>query len=100
MVIADVKDGWICTDPSCNQYRKDISDKTFSFVEDRIINPETKETEIYKADIDLEDYTLEEIIDICSAYGYKKETVIQWVTDGTENALIAECIFEMDTDNY
>src|ERR1019366_4867910 len=91
---------WICTDGSCNQYRKDISSKVFLFKEDRLINPKTKEIKEYQAEIDLNDYELDEIIDICSAYGYEKETVTQWVTDGSENALIAECIFEMNTDNY
>ena len=94
------EDGWVCTDPSCNQYRKDISPKVFLFKEDRLINPVTKEVKNYSAEIDLNDYTLNEIIDACSPYGYEKETVTQWANTGLENALIAECIFEMDTDNY
>lgn len=86
--------GWVQTDASCNQYRKDISKTVFLFREDRVINPETKETEVYESEINLEDYTVEEIISDCRTFGYDKDEVLQWLFDGTNSDLIAECIFE------
>ena len=93
-------DGWICTDPDCNQYRKNISKRVFLFKEDRLINPVTKETELYEAEIDLGDYTVEEMVEWCLPYGYMEWEIQDWFLCGENLDLIAECIFEMDTDNY
>lgn len=93
-------DGWICTDADTNQHRKTITEGVlYSFFEDRIINPETGETERHSADIDLRDYTEEEKEDVLTTYGYKYENGM--ITDATgttweDPALIAECFFEMD----
>jgi hypothetical protein len=89
--------GWICTDPSCNQYRKDISETKFIFKEDRIIHPVTKETELYESEIDLGDYSILEIFDACSTFGYDEATVANWIDTKSELALIAECIFELES---
>lgn len=86
--------GWVQTDASCNQYRKDISKTVFLFREDRVINPETKETEVYESEINIEDYTEEEVISNCQVFGYEKDEVLQWLFDGSNYDLIAECIFE------
>ena len=88
------KKGWVQTDASCNQYRKDISKTVFLFREDRVINPETKETEVYESDINIEDYTEDQMIDACSSFGYNKDEVLQWLFNGENTDLIAECIFE------
>jgi len=88
---------WICTDPSCNQYRKDVTETIFMFKEDRIINPVTKETEVFEMEINIDDYTWEEIIDSCNAFGYTATQVDKWLTEGEEFALIAECLFELET---
>jgi hypothetical protein len=89
-------DGWIQTDGSTNQYRKDISETKFLFREDRIIDPVTKETEVYESEIDIDDYTWGEIISDCEAFGYTAKEVDKWLTEGEELALIAECIFELE----
>ncbi len=89
-------EGWIQTDASCNQYRKDISKLVFLFREDRIIQPITREIEKYESEIDLNDYTFEEMLDIIRSYGYTKEELIEWITTGENLSLIAECIFEME----
>lgn len=89
--------GWKCTDTSCNQYVKQIGNNTFLFKEDRIIDPITKETEIYESEIDLGDYTASEIVSICDAYGYEEIDVRLWLNNGENSALMAECIFEMET---
>lgn len=92
--------GWVCTDPDCNQHRKTITEgKLYSFFEDRIIDPTTGETERHSANIDLRDYTEEEIEDTLATYGYKyKDGKItdQTGTTWEDPALIAECMFEMD----
>ena len=94
----EIIEKWIYTDPNCNQYRRDISENEYEFKEDRIINPITKETEKYSTIIDLRDYDLEEIIDICDAFGYSEEQVTMWLNNKKELDLIAECIFEMTHD--
>ena len=90
------EDNWVCTDPSCNQYRKDISAKVFLFKEDRIINPETKEIEVFESEISLDDYTRTEIFDYCVSFGYNNMQVNEWLCKGINYDLIAECIFEME----
>ena len=94
-------DGWICTDPDCNQYRKDTDNPmVFLFKEDRLINPITKETKPYEAEIDLNDYTVEELVEWCSPYGYEDITVMDWFHRCVNLDLIAECIFEQDYVNW
>lgn len=90
------KIGWVCTDPSCNQYRKDISETVFLFKEDRIINPETKETKTVEMEINIDNYTWYQIIDACNTFGYTPEQTDKWLTEGEEFALIAECLFELE----
>ena len=90
-------DGWVCTDPSCNQYRKDISDTKFLFKEDRVSNPETGETQVYESEIDMVEYTWEAIVDACETFGYTAKQVDKWVRECKETALMAECIFELET---
>ena len=87
---------WIITDPSCNQMRKDISKNHFAFEEDRIYNPETKETYLYESEINLNDYTQEEMFNDVKAYGYSFNEMCTWIDEGINLDLIAECIFEME----
>jgi hypothetical protein len=89
------EEDWICTDPDRNQYRKNISDKVFLFREDRIINPITKETEMYETEIDLDDYKREQIFDYCLFFGYDMIEVDYWLYKGINYDLIAKCIFEI-----
>lgn len=96
-------EGWICTDPSCNQYRKDLdgdNGDVYLFREDRTINPETGETKEYQTEIDLKNYGWLEKVEACEPFGYNTEQVDEWINRGEEKALIAECIFEMDMDAW
>ena len=89
---------WQCTDPSCNQYRRDINENTFEFREDRIINPETGETIEYRSEICLSDYTQEEMFEDVQPFGYSFNEMCDWIDEGKNLDLIAECIFEMEED--
>jgi len=90
---------WICIDPNCNQYRKDIDEENgiFLFKEDRIKDPITKETYQYESEINLNDYDWWEKVEACETFGYTAKQVDKWITEGEELALIAECIFELKT---
>lgn len=89
-------DGWVQTDGSRNQYKKTISKTSFLFREDRIIDPITKDVELYESEIDLEDYSWWELIANCAVFGYRPEQVAKWLIDGTDLDLIAECVFELE----
>lgn len=89
------KQEWTITDPSCNQMMMQTGDNKFIFKEDRTINPDTGETENYELDIDLEEYSWEEIVGACEPFGYTAKQVDDWINTGEESALIAECIFEL-----
>jgi hypothetical protein len=75
---------------------KQLDDKKFLFKEDRIVNPETKETEVFEMEINLEKYEWYEIMECCKSFGYTAAQVDDWLNTGREFALIAECIFEME----
>jgi len=87
--------GWICTDPDCIQYMRVIDSHKFEFMEDRVSDPLTGATEVYYAEIDLNEYSIEDILSDCASFGYGAEEVKTWLHFETELALIAECIFEM-----
>lgn len=90
-------DGWVQTDGDCNQYCKELKkDKLYAFREDREINPETEETEVYESEINLLDYSREKIMKDCDTFGYTEEQVNEWISKGENSALIAECIFELE----
>lgn len=88
---------WVCTDPSCNQYRFKLSDTKYLFKEDRTIDPLTNKTEIYESEIDLDEYTLDEIIGDCETFGYTEHQVNEWLSESKNLDLIAECIFELES---
>ena len=87
---------WICTDPSCNQYMKQLGENRFLFKEDRISNPKTKETYAYESEIDLSNYTQEEMFENVEPFGYSFNEMCTWIDEGGDISLIAECIFEME----
>ena len=91
-----IANGWEMTDPSCNQMRKElIEDQSYTFCEDRLINPDTKETEVFEKTLDIDDYSWSEIINACETFGYTAEQIDKWITEGEEIPLILECIFEL-----
>lgn len=80
--------GWTCTDPDSMQFRKDYPESPllFTFREQRGLGT-------FERDVDLIDYTEEEMVEQCRSYGYSEEQVLQWLATN-ELELIAECIFE------
>ena len=88
--------GWIMTDPSCNQMRKEIvEDMIYSFREDRIINPKTKKIEVFERTLDYDKYSWHEIVSACETFGYSAKRIDKWITEGEEVPLMLECIFEL-----
>jgi hypothetical protein len=88
--------GWEMTDPSCNQMRKEIiEDEMYAFREDRIINPETKETGVYEDELCYDAYDWNELVEACESFGYTAKQVDKWIAEGAEIALMLECIFEL-----
>jgi hypothetical protein len=91
-------EGWIMTDPSCNQMRKEIlENRIYEFREDRIINPITKETKVFAEELDYKNHNWNELQSACSAFGYTEEQIDEWIASGKEIPLMLECIFELDT---
>ena len=89
---------WEQTDASCNQYRRTIVEgQIYEFKEDRIINPETGETETVSEILDYEDYDWHEIVDACETFGYSAKQIDKWITGGEEIPLMLECIFELSS---
>jgi hypothetical protein len=91
-----IANGWEITDASCNQMRKEIvKDEIYSFREDRIYNPVTKETKLFEKTLNYNDYTWIELIDACNSFGYSNKQIDKWITEGEEIPLMLECLFEL-----
>jgi len=93
----DEDGGWVCTDIDTNQYRRKLDTMVFEFKEDRVIDPVIGKVGEFQAIIDVDLYSLDEILEACSAFGYSKEDVRKWWKDESNWDLIAECIFELKT---
>lgn len=87
---------WICTDPDNDQYRLDEDQdlwiaRKFNF----------KQGEAHM-EIDIDDYTVEEILNVIEAFGYSGNGQDFWIF-GTDkdisNDIIAECMFEHELNN-
>lgn len=89
--------GWVCTDPSCNQYRFDIDSEGYEYLfrEDRQVAG-TNKIEVFESEINLNDYTWLEKVEACESFGYTAQQVDNWLAQGEELALIAECLFELE----
>jgi hypothetical protein len=91
-----IAEGWIMIDPSCNQMRKEIEkDNIYSFREDRIINPKTKEKRVFKKTLEYNKLSWEQIISACKTFGYLATDIDKWMTEGEEIPLMLECVFEL-----
>jgi hypothetical protein len=97
---------WVVTDPSCNQmYKTIVENQIYLFREDRTINPETGETEVYESLMDINDYDIAEMTDALAVFGYASRLstveaqaiVREWVDNGENIDLILECLFELET---
>jgi hypothetical protein len=92
------KKGWVLTDSDCNQLRFEVEpNQIYTFREDRLIDPETGETEVYESDMNINDYVWTEIVDACESFGYDAQQVDKWLSEGEEIDLILECLFELES---
>lgn len=90
------KEKWITTDSSCNQKMLCITRKqVYVFQENRIVNPLTHETELFKATLFYSNYSNEELINACEPFGYTAKQVSNWIKKNKNISLMLECIFEM-----
>lgn len=105
-----MKTDWICTDPDTEQYGRQISERVFEFKEKNPMAEFDKdENEFIEFDVNLDDYTAQEIENHINTYGYtlfepKGHTFTStniFEQYGEEaNWIIAECIFEQESGNY
>jgi len=92
-----INEGWVLTDPSCNQMKKTVKEgEIYEFREERIVNPLTNEKAVFESTMNINDYTWFEIIEACESFGYTAEQVDKWLTEGEEIDLILECLFELE----
>ena len=90
---------WICTDPDTHQYCKMIADYSWEFYELRHLLRDTPngidETPVVcSGTINLYDYTLDEIWEVCSAYYDSFEDMVAIYGFRSALQIMAECIFE------
>lgn len=83
---------WACTDPDCGQHRHQSSDFVFYFVEIRELPDER--FAVVGAPVDLRDYTLDELWDICKPYYESYEQMVAAYGFRDTFAIAAECVFE------
>lgn len=83
---------YICTDPDCCQYGKKLSDFSWSYIEIREFGADTYVA--CHAEVDLKDYSLDDLWAYCSGYYDSYETMV--ATYGFRQAfqIMAECVFE------
>lgn len=89
-----MKTNWICTDPDMNQWGVKIKDKVYEFKQDTIY-PDGSIVE-EEAEIDLNNYTEEEINDHLSVYSWSIEQLKEDNSLADAEWLMAECIFEQE----
>jgi len=87
------KDGYTISDPSNNQLYRYIGKGNWDFLEDRIINPETKETEEFHAIMNLDHYNMTEIRDALRTFGYNYN--LDFSNEIMDKLIILECLFEL-----
>lgn len=91
-----IADGWVQTDASTNQYRKEvIEDQIYLFIEDRLADPVSGRMEVYEAEMNYDDYDWWQITEACEAFGYDVSVVDKWIESGEEIPLMLECLFEL-----
>lgn len=124
--MSNLLQGWTCTDPNNFQFRRKISEKVYEFKEFdlSLLNPATtssldfikdkeklslelfvnkywnQEELWFNEEIDLNLYEDGEIREALDTYGYEYEEGLVIYPNGdsyTDDALIAECLFEQET---
>lgn len=96
-----MKTEWICTDPDNEQYGRQISERIFEFKERSkgLYEDGYEEGEFIEMTINLDHYTQEEVNNHISAY-YEDLNEIFNIYGEDANWIIAECIFEQESENY
>lgn len=96
-----MKTEWICTDPDNEQYGRQISERIFEFKERSkgLYEDGYEEGEFIEMTINLDHYTQEEVLNHISAY-YEDLNEIFNIYGEDANWIIAECIFEQESENY
>ena len=96
---------WTCTDPDTQQYGRYLGDRVYEFKE---LNPiytsgiDPYAAKLIELEVDLKEYTEEDILSIIVSYGYTLGSMNNDYGDGPYGAdwIIAECIFEFESVNY
>lgn len=89
----DKKNGWYYSDRDCRQKFKIIDENRFLYREDRINNPETKETYVYQELMDFDDYTDDDLEEGVKSY-YKNLDEVKSIYGDDWKQIALECIFE------
>ncbi len=89
----DKDDGWLTSDYDCRQKFKKLDENRFLYREDRISNPETKETYVYEELMDFTDYDEDDLEKGVKAY-YKNLDEVKSIYSDDWKQIVLECIFE------
>lgn len=84
--------GWVCTDPNTDQYGRKIGDRVYEFKEN--IRMDDGSVIVKQHEIDLNEYSDDEINDDLTPYGWSIEKLKEDTNIKTAEWLMAECIFE------
>jgi hypothetical protein len=88
---------WVSTDD--DQYGRQLSEKSFEFMEKNKGLLEYEEDEFIKIQVDLKDYSNDQIESHISSY-YKSISELREVYGDSADWIIAECIFEQESGLY
>lgn len=91
----DEEDGWKVSDPDCRQKFKKLDENRFLYKEDRISNPETKETYVYESMMDFDDYDENDLEKGVKAY-YRNLDEVKRIYGDDWKQIVLECIFEQE----
>ena len=85
---------WICSDSDCSQHYKRVSDAVYSFIEVRTYQAEKETHVVCQAVVDLYNYSVAELREICSPYYPSLEDIVANYGVYESLHVIAECVFE------
>lgn len=83
---------WICTDPDCAQYQKDLGDGFYEMWQVQA-GPEWKYYMVASGVVSV-DWTDDELDGLCRTYGYESLAHFMDENGDDSEGIIAECIFE------
>ena len=88
---------WLSTDPNCNQYGRKIGERKYEFKQDWNYGGKIV---LEQDEIDLNDYTDEQINDHLSPYGWSIDQLKDENSLEDAEWLMAECIFEQTAGGF